>query len=308
LILGGASIQAELALPWTPGLIVAAYGGVLLYSEMACGVTHAEMTNNSPYFLGFIFFLFSLLTTFRNFSSHGADAQFDYIVRQLGTALLPTIVGLPLRQLLFAHGPSQADQDLFFRTLEDELRRGASEFRRSQAELVQLVQQFVEMRKGLFSEEEKAARDYVHTLERAIGMFQESLANYPSVISTALSACAQSVHALKEKLRELNQAAQQTEPNQLSNMIAQFESVKASAGTLAGELSELRKTVEQLRLLAGAVPGTIKEQLASVKVDVDQVRSELIVKVATIQSDLTAIDKVLSDFVAVAQVRIEAMR
>jgi hypothetical protein len=266
------------------------------------------MTNNSPYFLGFLFFLVSLLMTFRGYSMQSASLQVDYIIHQLGSALSSTIVGLTFRQLLFAYSPAQADQDFFFRTLEEELRRSATEFKRSQAELVQLVQEFVQVRKTLFSEEEKAARKYVGNLERAIALFDENLSNYPAVISSALSNCTQSLHVLKEKLRELTQAAERTDPRQLSDMVAQFDNVKTYAGGLAAELSGLKGAVEQMRVLAKDIPVSVKEELLSAKTDLDGVRAELKTKIIGIQSDITAIDKVLSDFVTVMQERIEAMR
>lgn len=308
LVLGSLAIVLGFGLPLIPAIIVAAYGSVLLYVEKAYLVSHAEMTNNSPYFLGFVFFLVALATTFLGYSTQIADVQPQYFIKQLGAALFPTIIGFPFRQLLFAYSPAQADHDLFFRTLEDELRQSATEFRRSQAELVQLVKEFVELRRGLFSEEEKAARKYVKNLEKAIGLFDASLSDYPAIISSTLSNCAQSLHGLKEKLRELAQAAEHTRPEQLTDIVVQFETVKTSAGVLAGELVSLKSIVEQLQNLAAAAPATIKEQLVAVRTDLDELRGDLRNKTASIQSDLTAIDKVLTDFVTVTQRRIEAIR
>jgi hypothetical protein len=308
LFLGGACIALGLGLPWTPAIVVFAYGSVLWYVEKAFRVSHTEMTNNSPYFLGFLFFLGALAKTFSSFSVQSGDSQLEYVVRQLGAGLFPTIVGLPFRQVLFAYSNTQADQDLFFRTLEDELRQSATEFRRSQAELVQLVQEFVQMRKGLFAEEEKAARKYVRNLENAIALFDASLSDYPAMISSTLSNCAQSMSGLKEKLRELTQAAEHMKPHQLSDMVAQFEGVKISAGGLAGELSALKGTMESLRTTAAGLPADIKVHLLSANADLDEVRADLRTKVANIQSDLSAIDKVLTDFVTVAQRHIEAIR
>jgi hypothetical protein len=308
LLLGSLSIILRIGLPWTPALFVTAYGIVLLYSEKVCLVSHSEMTNNSPYFLGFLFFLVALANTFRSFSVQATDSQLEYVVRQLGAALLPTIFGLTFRQLLFAYSPAQADQDIFFRTLEEELRRSATEFKRSQAELVELVKEFIEMRRGLFSEEEKAARKYVHNLEKAIALFDGSFSNYPAMISSTLANCAQSLNGFKEKLRELTEAAEHIEPRRLSEVVAQFDNVKTNAGGLAVEISSLKATLEDLRTLAGSLPATIKEQLGSTKNDLDKVRSDLSIKVASIQSDLTEIDKVLTDFVSITQARIETIR
>jgi hypothetical protein len=284
------------------------------------------MTNNSPYFLGFLLFLVSLFTTFSRLSMDAADLQVGFIIRQLGAALLTTIVGLPFRQLLFAYSPAQADQDLFFRTLEEELRRSATEFKRSQAELVTLVQEFIEVRKTLFGDEEKASRRYVRNLEKAAALFEQDLTNYPTVISSAISACAESVSALMEKLRELAQATANADGKQISAMIAQFDAIKTGATTLSQELGNLRLSVEQLRSSSATLPAVVKQHLEAAKSDFDAaraavkmqlgmaksdfevVRTELSSKVGTIQNDIEAIDRLLTDFVAVIRERIEAFR
>jgi hypothetical protein len=308
LVLGILAIVFRFGLPWTPALIVAAYGIVLFYAEKVYMLTHSEMTNNSPYFLGFLFFLVALANTFFSYSAQTGDAQLPYLIQQLGSALFPTVVGLPFRQLLFAFSPAQADHDLFFRTLEGELRQSATEFRRSQAELVQLVKEFIEMRRGLFSEEEKAARKYVRNLEKAISLFDESLSNYPAIISSTLSNCSQSLHGLKEKLRELTQAAEHIPPQQFADILAQFDSVKTGACGLASELASLKSTAEQLQALAGSAPASLNAQLISANLAFDEIGKDLRNKTANIQADLTAIDRVLTDFVTVAQTRIEAIR
>src|SRR5271169_1636680 len=71
-------------------------------------------------------------TKSRSGQDHSQGPDILTIFRQLGTALVATIVGLPFRQALFAYAPGQQDQDTFYRNLEEELRRSASEFRKSQ--------------------------------------------------------------------------------------------------------------------------------------------------------------------------------
>ncbi len=134
---GAILIVANVCLPWSPPLIVVIYGSVLLVTAKFYRVPHSDMTNNSPYFLAFLFFLLSLATAFWNLRLASADLQLGDIVHQLGGALIATIVGIPFRQLLFAYSPEQADQDLYFRALEEELRRSATEFKRSQAPTLQ---------------------------------------------------------------------------------------------------------------------------------------------------------------------------
>lgn len=55
-VAGAGAILFNFWLPWIPCLAVLAYGAALLYSATALQVSHSESTNNSPYFLGFVFF------------------------------------------------------------------------------------------------------------------------------------------------------------------------------------------------------------------------------------------------------------
>jgi hypothetical protein len=298
-------IVADIGLPWTPALVVCAYGAVLLYCAKVLLVPHSEMTNNSPYFLGFLFFLISLLRTFWSVSSLSDDLQLGPMVHQLGGALLSTVAGLPFRQLLFAYSPSQAEQDIFFRTLEEELRRSATEFKRSQVELIQLIQEFVEARKVSFSEEEKASQHYIKSLEQAVGLFEQSAATYPAVISSALSTCAQSLQVLQEKTRALSQAAQTLAPEQISGIVTEFAAVRETSASLARDLGGLQIAVVQLKQLAAGLP---EGMLRGAQQEFDEVRRQMRRRVDEIQVDLSAIDKVLNDFVALTQERIGVVR
>jgi hypothetical protein len=301
-------IVDDIGLPWTPALVVCAYGAILLYCAKCLLVPHSEMTNNSPYFLGFLFFLISLLRTFWSVSSLADDLQLGQMVHQLGGALLATVAGLPFRQLLFAYSPSQAEQDIFFRTLEEELRRSATEFKRSQVELIQLIQGFVEARKGIFSEEEEASRQYIRSLQKAVGLFEESAANYPAVISSALSTCAQSLNVLQEKSLELSQAAQTLSPEKIKDIVIQFTAVRDSSVDLTRGLGGLQSAVVQLERLANGLPSSIGGNLRGAQTEFDEIRLRLRRSVNEIQLDVSAIDKVLTDFVVLTQERIGLVR
>jgi len=198
--LGLISICANFGLPWIPALLVLMYGLVLLYSAVSLKVSHSEATNNSPYFLGFVFFLVSLFRAFYSVSFTNGD-QIDLVIHQLGAALLTTIVGLPLRQALFAFSPSQADQDLFYRTLEEELRRSAAEFRRSQVEMLQIIEDFVAARQSLFKDEQKAIRQYVTSLTKATAVLDGSINDFPNAIATILESSLSKFRILEEHFR-----------------------------------------------------------------------------------------------------------
>lgn len=308
LCVGSVFIAANLGLPWTPALLVAAYGSVLLYCAGVLLVTHSDMTNNSPYFLGFLFFLISLLRSFLTLSSFSDAVQLDQIVHQMGGALLATVVGLPFRQLLFAYSPSQAEQDTFFRTLEEELRRSATEFKRSQVELIQLVHDFVETRKMMFSDEEKASRQYIRSLQDGVKIFEESAANYPSVISSALSSCAASLKQLEERSQALAQSTQNLTPDRIRDIASQFAAVSDRSGDLAHGLNVLNATLIQVEQMIAGVPSRVGGHLRVAQSEFDDVRRQLRDKLDGIQGDVAAIDALLTDFVALTRERIGAVR
>jgi hypothetical protein len=308
LICGAFLIVLDVGLPWTPALVVIAYGVVLLYCAKELLVPHSEMTNNSPYFLGFMFFLISLLRSFWNVSSLTSDLQLGQIVHQMAGALLATVAGFPFRQLLFAYSPSQAEQDIFFRTLEEELRRSATEFKRSQIELIQLIRDFVEARKGIFSDEERASRQYIQSLEKAIKIFEDSAANYPSVISSSLSSCTASLKVLQEKSLELSQAAQTIAPERIREIGDQLASVKDRSGDLAHGLTVLQASLAQIVQSASSLPAHIGQHLREAQAEFEEVRRQLRSKLDEIQVDITSIDKVLTDFVTLTQERVGVIR
>jgi hypothetical protein len=309
-VIGVACTLADFGLPWSPALLVAAYGLLLLYTEKVYVVAHAEMTINSPYFLGFLFFLTSLFATFSQLSLRGGavDLDFDAMIHKMGGALLATIVGLPFRQLLFAYHPTQADQDFFFRTLEEELRRSATEFKRSQAELVQLVQEFTALRETMFAEEAKASRKYRASLDKAIGLFETAFENYPQTISSALSACADSLEVVRAKSRALSAAAELVEPLQISSLVSHFSTLRDNSSTLANSLSALTGEVNALQTLGSNLPTHIRTQLLAAQSDFDEARRNIRTKLDILDADIKAIDKVLTDFVQLTQAKVTAIQ
>src|SRR5690242_770686 len=84
LVVGAISIWSDLLLPWIPAFVVLAYGLTLFYAAKVLFVSHSEMTNNSPYFLGFLFFLFSIYRSFSGFDA--SQLMTSKVISQLGAA------------------------------------------------------------------------------------------------------------------------------------------------------------------------------------------------------------------------------
>ncbi|HWG19901.1 MAG TPA: hypothetical protein VG225_05160 [Terracidiphilus sp.] len=342
-LLGVGSIWADLWLPWVPCLVVLAYGLALLYSAVALQVPHSEATNNSPYFLGFVFFLASLLRAFYS-ASFERDGQLDVVIHQLGVALLTTIIALPLRQALFAFSPSQSDEDLFYRNLEEELRRSASEFRRAQVEMVQIIQEMVEVRRSFFTEERQAVKRYVESLSKATSILDGSINSYPNAISATLKTCTQNFGELEERIRSLAAAAATVDGPGLKSSLASFavvgtaaKELEASIAALQGALFAARQAAdlipENFGRLAGAAGRDLEASVAALQASMSGARraAELVPENLTAQisnlgdrlngipvaaheqikilkEDISNLDHILDTFIVLLHSKVEAIR
>lgn len=307
-VLGALSVWFNILVPWLPATLVLLYGCVLLYTAKVLLVSHSEMTNNSPYFLGFLLFLVSLFTSFTKLGTRLGELQVDFVVRQLGSALLTTIVGLPFRQLLFAYAPGQQEQDIFYRTLEEELRTSATQFKKSQTELVTMLQDFIATRGTLFSEEEKASKSYLSSLTRAIGIFDQAFDNYPRQISSALSACATALAGLRAKSVALSKSSEGLDETAFAQAVGKLEALKESTSETAKQLENLKASIGTLSKAADELPGHVQKVLLEAKKGSDETGLQLKEKVEAISKDLDAIDTILSEFIKVSQERIAALR
>jgi hypothetical protein len=288
LVAGLISIWFEVGLPWIPALLVFFYGLLLLYAAKVLYVSHSEMTNNSPYFLGFVFFLFSIYRSFSGFDP--SQVKTSKVIGQLGAALLSTLVGLPFRQLLFAYAPGQADQDQFFRTLEEELRSSATQYKKSQAELVQLLHEFVASRELLFAEEEKASNRFVQNMEKTARIFDNAFENYPTMISTALTESAKGVTKLRRALDELAVSAEELKPPLFNETAREIEALKVATGDFGKHIASLGESMTLMTQSSGAVANRSLETLK------------------TLEKEVKVVDAILEEFINIMRSRIAAFR
>jgi len=285
---GVIGIWFDVLLPWVPVLVVLLYGLTLFYATTFLYVSLSEMTSNSPYFLGFLFFLFSIYRSFSAFeTSHLTTSQ---VIGQLGSALLATLVGLAFRQLIFAYAPGQADQDAFFRTLEEELRSSATQYKKSQAELVALLHEFVASRELLFTEEEKASKRFVQNMEKTAKVFDSAFENYPTMISTALSESAKGVTKLRKALDELAVSAKELKPPLFNETAREVDALKVATADLAKHIGALGESMTAITQSSGAAASTSLETLKK------------------IEREVKAVDAILEDFINIMRSKMAAFR
>jgi hypothetical protein len=303
---GAFFIITDIGLPWLPAAAVVVYGALLLYAATRLQVVHSEATNNSPYFLGFLLFLTSLFSAFYLKVVDG-NIQLNTLIRELGAALLTTIAGLPFRQMLFACNPIQDDQDTFFRSLEEQLRRSASEFRRSQVEMVDMIREFVATRRQLLESEEGAIKQYVANLSEATALLDSSIKSYPTAISATLESCKARFADLEERIRALGEAAQSVDASALKSSLESFPTISASVKGLDESLSALQVSLAAVRRTSEAMPSALQGQLAETRERIAAIPTSTNEHIALLQEDLISIDSILQTFVKLLQERIEAV-
>jgi hypothetical protein len=188
LLAGVGLILSNITPLWGPLVPVLFYGLALAYAQKRFFVQLDGTLKDSPYFLGFILTLFALYDIFLQISAAG-DGGFaiPVIVGKAGGAILPTVVGLFMRQVLLSLDPSEEARDALFQSLAKEIREQTVEFHQTQARFVKLVTEFTSAREKMFSREEKVFTRYVERLDAGASVLGRLQEQYPARIDELLA-------------------------------------------------------------------------------------------------------------------------
>lgn len=188
LVVGGTVIAGDIRPTWVAVLPVFAYGGMLLYSQQRHLVALSGTVKDSPYFLGFILTMGALAKIFYgiHLGTGGATSALDPVIGDAGTAILLTVAGLFMRQVLTSLDPGEDARDEVFQSLARELRERTLDFHETQARFVGLLREFVSAREALFSREEAAFSGYVERLERGTAILSNIDELYPKRVEHLL--------------------------------------------------------------------------------------------------------------------------
>jgi len=121
--------------------------------------------------MGFLFFLLSLFLIF--ISGFSSKADLDIVFQRGGVAVLTTIVGLIMRQLLYSYDPAESQQETFIRDLSTELRESANRYREAQGRLFNLVDEFIKTKESLYSKEENISMRYIEAMYKAMSAYSD---------------------------------------------------------------------------------------------------------------------------------------
>jgi hypothetical protein len=245
---------------WAPIVPVILYGGGLLYAQGRFLVRLDGTLKDSPYFLGFLLTLFALFDTFNQLAGMSSGAlPVGLVVGKAGAAILPTVAGLFLRQVLLSLDGAEEAREAVFQSMAQEIRDRTVEFHRMHAGFVDLVRDFTSAREQMFVREEVAFARYVERMEAGASLLGTMNETYPPRVEAMLG----SLRKLATELdRAGTEAARQVESwdeawRQRVRTLqdAHLAAADGARESLTGTATELRREMEALvALVRESVP------------------------------------------------------
>ena len=261
--------------PWGYVLPVFVYGGLLAYVQRSLYVEIDPTVKDSPYFLGFMLTLFGLAGIFLSLEeSEAGQVAIGPIVGEAGAALMATVLGLFMRQLLLAVDPGSEERDAVFRSLARQVRESTVEFHREQEKFVSLVREFVKSREKWFTREEKAFGLYVERLEAGGELLGRLETDFPARITSLvgeLEASATRISATTKVTsdefsswrEEIGKQIKQEGKAYSERLKKAGEAVEKSRSAVDDELSTLLKSLKVTVGQFATYSSKINSQLAS---------------------------------------------
>ncbi len=332
---------------WIAMIPVIVYGALLYIAQAFFLVSLDETVKDSPYFLGFLLTLsaiFKALGLASGLSSSGGGQS--SLLQAAGEAILPTLVGLFMRQALLSRDPAEDVRQAVFQSLAQELKEHSSAFVGSQRQLVRLIDDFVTTRREQLGAEERAIAAYVAGLEKSTEVLGELGATVASDVRDIHKQLVDSATSLREKLDESASTASAAS-KRLANSIDQgmgvaIASLETNTTAVADHLhslvSRLASTHQEFNsLTSGLVTyneglqsiGTaasasaaelsrLPDRLASLTAEaasglrdsltqVTKGNAEVAEKIQRIASDLTELDNVFEELVQLLIKRMKAV-
>lgn len=271
------AMYAPAGQPWLPLLPIAIYGGLLWYAQSALYRQLNGTLKDSPYFLGFTLTLVALVKAFRVLASGSIDAAGlpSFLVTEVGGAILATVTGLFLRQLLLSTDPGETGRDEVFQSIMEKLRKQSGDFATAQRNLVDLVQEFTATRETMFRREEDAFGRYVVRLERGATGLADLEAKIPEQLGMTVTALA----AVERELRGAARGFAESLERARASMTEQLRSSAARVDSSSEEASHALRTAGH----------GVADHLVAVGRDLDEALRALRSRVAELSAIVTDI-------------------
>jgi len=309
--------------PWAPSIPVVLYGTILFFCQNKYFLAFSSTVKDSPYFLGFILTLVGLVEIlWVNIAREEGTA---IVITKVASAILPTVFGIFLRQLLMSWDSGDAYFDREYQTIADGLRTDAAKFRDSQARFVQLVAEFVKTREELLSDEEKVFAEYVSGLKESTSILSKIQRDYPKrladlfqkldslgdSVGQAAGRIQNTVTGLSdtygqefEKSRTALAAARAELESQIVALQAVFKSGLAGFTEHAESLKRAASSHAESAALVRTATGQLSTRISETGDEVSKVVNDL----KRLTGEVKTIDEIVNDLLTLINDRIRALR
>lgn len=188
--------------PWVPAFVVAAYGLILWVAQYYYYQVLSDPIRNSPYFLGFLLTLATFLVIFLDGSESvqvvGSDTK--YILKQIGSAITTTIVGLLFRQSLFTIDPIEDKKVATFQAIVNEIRENAVIYKETQSNFVNVLNKFVDTREKILKDERDLSVQYIKLIKKNYDNVSKLSKKYDEKLEATFNEIDNSSKKIEEKI------------------------------------------------------------------------------------------------------------
>lgn len=149
---------------WLPSLFVLIYGLLLLMIQHSKEKILIDQEKDSPYFMGFMLTLISLLFIFTTNDEIGINNSFQTLFESIGIAISTTIVGLFFRYVIVISDNNETKEKELLNILAEQQEKTILSYINAQDNLYMLISSFSENHQKIIEEEFKYHNEYINKI------------------------------------------------------------------------------------------------------------------------------------------------
>ncbi len=182
-----------------PVVVIILYGFILYVAQKKYFIDLLNSEKNSSYFLGFLFTLFALFHLF--VKPEGLEEA--TIFRNLSIALITTIVGLIMRQVIFSYSSIPQDELDLMKSLREHLSESIEKYDLAETRILRLLEDYTELKKDILKNEKDISDEYINSLNRATGIFKKIELDFAEKIDNFTESFAFNIEEFQSDLKDI---------------------------------------------------------------------------------------------------------
>lgn len=223
-VIGSISIYFDWYAIYASSACVIFYSLLLIIAQNKYYVSLSQESKDSPYFIGFLFTYVAILNIFFRLSDD--NVQITFLVSQIGSKLLTTILGLIARQYLISSDPVTDHHNRIFQQATEELKENVAAYRIAQEKLINLIDNFTSKQEEVMLHVHDASVEHLSALTESTNALTKLSRQYPPKIKNLLSGLDEVVvkieEVAKKTIPELNDSFRDKINSRIENEYTNF--------------------------------------------------------------------------------------